>query len=148
MYVLLAAQHLWTLYPSCPLDIIFWLTFQVPDQWNSINPADFSGTRSMKFHCSGRFFKCLINGIPLIWLLKFQNALHVFTLSMNWGEQHFWPMGHLNNGFQEKNTEKITFKKLFFPIWKLTLFEKSPICHNFTNKNVISMQNTYFDSHY
>ncbi len=77
----------------------------------------------MEFHRSGWFFKCQTNGIPSIWSLKFQNALHPSTLSVNWAELHFQPLGHLSNGFQGKKPERITFKKLFFPIWKLTLSE-------------------------
>ncbi len=97
----------------------------------------FSGTRSMGFHQSGWFFWYRTNRIrsiwlifqvadriPLIWSLKFQNALHLSTLSINWTELHFWPQQRIS---RKKKTQKITFKKLFFPTWKLTLFRQSPI---------------------
>ncbi len=86
--------------------------------------TNFSGTRSMAFHQSGCFFKYQNDGIWLIWSLKFQNALHLSTLSKNKTELYSWPEGHLSNGFQEKKTEK-TFKKLFFHTWKMTLFRES-----------------------
>ncbi len=101
-----------------PSDLIWWLTFQV------INLDNFSGIRSMKFQRSG-WFKCRTNGILLIWSLRFQNTLHLSSLSMNWVELHFLPLGHISNGFQGKKPEKITFEKLFFSTWKLTLFGES-----------------------
>ncbi len=82
-YVLLAAQCLWTLCPACPLALIWWLTFQVPDLWNSINLTDFSGNRPVEFHRSSWFLKCQTKGLPLIWSLKFHNALHLSTFSKN-----------------------------------------------------------------
>ncbi len=151
-----------------PLDLIWWLTFQIPDQWNSISLADFSGTRPMEFHRSGWFFKCQIDGIPLIWSLKFQNTLRLSTLSMNWAELHFWPLGHLSNGFQEKETEIITFQKFFsllknwhflenYPknvIWKTHAVEKNYIKetgegeYHTPNEMSTKRQNLLLQSHY
>ncbi len=76
--------------------------------------TNFSVIRPMEFHRSGWFFKCQIDGTPFIRSLKFQNALHPFTLSMSWAELHFWPLGHLSNKFQGENTKKVTIKKFFF----------------------------------
>ncbi len=95
----------------------------LPSPSIGFNLTNFLGTRPMGFHWSGWFFMCQTDGIPLICSLKFQNALHLSTLCMNWTELHFWALGHLSYGFQE---EKL-FKKLFFSTWKLTLFGESPM---------------------
>ncbi len=93
-------------YPARPLDLIWWLTFQVSDWWNSIDLADFSSNRPMKFHKSDWFFKYRTDGIPSIWSWKYQNSLHSFTLSTNWVELYFWPLGHLSNGFHGGKLKK------------------------------------------
>ncbi len=98
--------------------IVWWLTFQV-------QAAYYSGTRSMESHRTGWFFKYQTDGIPSIRWLKIQNMAPPSVLSVKLPELHFWPLGHLSSGFQGKKTEKMTFKKLFFTIWKLTLFGES-----------------------
>ncbi len=122
--------------PAHPLDLIRWLTFQVSDQWNSINLSDFSGTRPVEFQRSRWFFKCQTTGIPLIWSLKFQNTPHLSTLSMNWAELHFWLMGHLSNG--------ITFKKIFSSAWKLMLYRETLACTYIDIVRVV-INNNYSD---
>ncbi len=68
--------------------------------------TNFSGIRLMEFHGSGWFLKYQPPGITATWSMKFQKALHPFTLSMNWAKLHSRPLGHLSNGFQGENLKK------------------------------------------
>ncbi len=118
IYVLLAAQCLWALRPACPLDLIWRLSFHVPDWWNSSDLSDFSGTmadfshmRLMEFHWSDHWnFKMLC--IPLFWVWIRLNC--IFGL---------WDTSAMD--FKGRNTEKITLQKSFFTTWKLMLFRES-----------------------
>ncbi len=126
-YVLLVAQCFWALCPARPLHLIWWLTFQVPDQWNSINVADLSGTRPMELNRSGWFFQVPDgwNSINLVIEISKHSAPLYFEYELGWTA--FLASGtHSAIDFKKKKTEKTTFKKLFFPTWKMTFLENHP----------------------
>ncbi len=116
--------------------------------WLESDDLTFSGTRWMELHQSGWFFRYQSNGIPSIWLI-FQvsdlwNSINlVIEISKCTAPLHFkcelsWTAilasGTPQQWISREKTEKITFKKLFFPTWKLTLFGESPCYASATTK--------------
>ncbi len=93
--------------PDPPLNLIWWLTFQVPDRWNSIDLADFSGTRPVEFHWSGHWnFKMLCISSLGVWI--WLNC--IFGL---------WDPSAMD--FKEKNW-KNNFQKIIFHYLKIDAF--------------------------
>ncbi len=106
IYVLISRYDL-----ARPMKLYNDLTFQVPDRWNSIDLADFSSTRLI--------------GILSIWSLKVQNAMSPLFFECELGWTEFLSSGTPQHWISKGKPEKMTFKKLFFTTWKLTLFEES-----------------------
>ncbi len=109
----LAVQCHWAFCPARSLDLIWWLSFQVPDCWKSIDLSEFSGTRPMEFHRSSHWnFKTLC--ITPHWVC--------------WAKLHFWPLGHLSNRFQGKKLKKLPAENHF------SLFENWHFLENHLKK--------------
>ncbi len=85
----------------------------MPDIWNSIQ----SGHWNFKMFCTS-----------LLWEWIGLNC--IFGL---------WDTSVMD--FKEKKPEKITFKKLFFPTWKLTLFRESPIIRKLEEEGILIYKN-------
>ncbi len=114
IFLLFSCMCFWQFSASghSPLDLIWWLTFQVPDWWDSIDLSDFLAARPMEFHWSGHWnFKTL--------------CILLFEYELGWIASLASGTSQQSMDFKGKNWKN--FQNSFFTAWKLTLVGESPV---------------------